>query len=457
MLSPRTTGLITLLVLLSCRIALGTDLSQATLASNPPPSFMTSSPSLAPVPGTVGPSDIGNPSYTPSVMALPVSQTTPIGGGGPLIDASNMHKFYTFSAALRETYDDNVGTSSHAQSSIETGASGSVLVSFPMEDTQFSAGYTIGATYYTQTAGTGNSWQYTNNLGAQLTHTFSERFSLNAADNLSDSPEPNIYSSTGTPYRDGQSISNLFSSGFSAQWTPRIGTQTTYSNTIVRYLDNPSVSTTQDSMQNTASETVSFTVLPTVSASCGGSFDTTTYDNDPRGYSSYTGFVGGSWQPLPNVSTSLRAGGSYTESQQINNSVSGLSPYVDLSGSWQIGRRSSLSGDYAHEITPSDNAGASAQQSDRITANFSYILTSQLSTHLQVSYSSNNTTSSQVYDPTTTSSYKETVYAVEAGASYNFIKYCSFTFDISGSGVSSQLQGDDYNREEVTIGVRGTY
>ncbi len=107
-----------------------------------------------------------------------------------------------------------------------------------MENTNFTAGYTFTSTYYTQTDNTGQPWQYSNEFSAQLRHDFSERFSVNAAESFIDSPEPNIYGTTGTPYRDGQNLSNAFTAGFSGQWTPLIGSQTTYSNTIVRYTDN---------------------------------------------------------------------------------------------------------------------------------------------------------------------------------------------------------------------------
>ena len=439
--------------------------SQAIDASSVDPNSYLANPAIAPVPGAVGPADIGNPASTPSVMALPVQPTgsTTIGTGGPAVDASNMHKFYTFSVDLRETYDDNVGTSnSNKQSSLETSISPSVLVSFPIENSNFSAGYTFSETYYSQTAGTGNNLQYSNSFNAQYSHTFSDRFSLTAGDSLVDSPEPNIYGTTGTPYRDGQNVSNAFNAGLSAQWTPLIGSQTTYANTIVRYLDEAEIAATQDNMENTASQSVSFTVTPTISGSLGGVYDNTSYDQDPRGYTSYTGFIGGSWGALPNVNASLRVGGTYTEStQQEGNgptTTSGsASPYADISASWAIGKNSSLSGDYSHEVTPSDYAGSSSQESDRLSGSFSYTVTPQVSTHFQVSYSYNTVSQSQIYSTSNTSSYDETVYSADAGASYNFIKYFSLNFDISESGVSSGIPDSSYNREEVSFGVRGTY
>ena len=122
-------------------------------------------------------------------------------------------------------------------------------------------------------------------------------------------------------------------------------------------------------VQNTASQTCSITVVPTFSVNFGGIFDTISYDQDPRGYTSLTSFIGGTWTALPNVTLSLRVGGSYTEtSQQLGDgtttSATQVAPYADLSGSWQIGERSSLSADYSHETTPSDYFGSNAEESD---------------------------------------------------------------------------------------------
>jgi len=454
---PRATGWTTLCLLLSCRIAIGTDLSQATQSSVPPQSLQTSAPA------TVGPADIGNTAATPSLMALPAEPAPTAGGIGIApADAANTHKFYTFSVELRETYDDNVGTSdTNKQSALETSLAPSVLVDFPMGNTEFSAGYTFTGTYYSQTAGTGKNLQYSHIFTANFKHDFSERFSLNLADSLIDSPDPNLYGTTGTPYRNGQNLSNAFNGGLSAQWTPILGTQTTYANTIVRYLNNPDEAAAQDNEQNTVSQTFSFTVVPTFSVNFGGIFDTINYDQNPRGYDSYTGFIGGSWTALPNLTLSLRVGGSYTLTDQLQAdgtlaTQSQVAPYVDLSGSWQIGQRSSLTADYSHETTPSDYFGSNAAESDRVSATFNYLVTTQLSTHLQLAYTYSDISGADLYFGGTPS-YTETVYSGDVGASYNFIKYFSLNFDINVSGVSSEIAGRDYNRDQVSFGVRGTY
>jgi hypothetical protein len=214
-------------------------------------------------------------------------------------------------------------------------------------------------------------------------------------------------------------------------------------------------------MENTASQSVGFSFLPKITLNLGGIFDNVTYDDVSRGYTNYSAFAGASWQALPSLSTSFRGGASYTLAQQAAangqlQSESSIAPYVDVSATWQIGERSSLSGDYSHEVTPTDQIGANGQQSDRVSANFSYAITPQLSSHLQVIYTYNEI-SGALINSSSLQSYDETDYAADAGISYNFVKYFSLTFDIYESGVSSQISDRDYSRDQFTVGIRGTY
>jgi len=402
----------------------------------------------------IGPTNTASPAI-PAMMALPADT------GSPGSDASTHRKFYTFTASLREIYDNNVNTASiNPQSSLETELSPSILVDFPMDNADFSARYTLGITYYSNaaavnggsTGSNGGSLQYTQEFVAQYTHLFSGRFSLGLADQFLNYTEPSLFENTGTAYNNGTYNSNAFSGTLSAQWTPLLGTTTTYSNTIIKY-DNAAVAVDQNSMENTGSQTISFAVLPKISVAVGGIGDNITYDTDNRGYTSYTGFIGAQWQALPSVSVTGRGGGSYTETVQ-NQEL--FSPYGALSLSWTLGMRSALSFDYAHEVTPSDQIGANGQTSDRFSGNFRYDITPSLSTHLQGTYT-NATISQQLAVAGISSSYNEGEYALDTGFTYHYNRYLDFDWGITLSGVTMETNGGDYSREEASLGVRGTY
>src|SRR6202050_846223 len=408
-------GLITLCLLLSCRLVVALD-----AASNNPaplnPAFNGSPES----PFTSSPN--ANAS-TPALMALPANV-------GNSTDSSTSTKFYTLSASLREIYDDNVNTSDkNPIASFETQLSPSVLVDFPMENSNFSARYTLGLTYYSdynggnqsngnnnnnKGNGGGGSLDYTHEFVAQYSHSFSDLFILALAEQFRYYTDPSIFESTGTLYRNGSYVSNSFNGSIGAQWTPLFGTTTTYANTTVRY-DEAAVAFAQDNEENTASQTFSFAVLPKINASFGAILDDITYDHILRGYTSYTGFLGMQWQALPSLSFTGRGGASYTEKLQ---DPSRLSPSAALSADWILGKRSGLSFNYSHEVTPSDQVGANGQTSDRVTGNFRYDILTNLSTHLQLIFTEAEYTNLLTKTSNLNSNYNETDYGVDTGVAY---------------------------------------
>jgi hypothetical protein len=398
------------------------------------------------------------------MMALPANNP-------PLAsDASATRKFYTLTASLREIYDDNVNTThTNPQTSLDTDLAPSVLVDFPMEDSDFSARYTFDMLIYgsnpnngaTNGGGSSNSSsiQYSHEFVAQYAHAFSDRFNLNLAESLRYFIQPSILESTGTNYQNGPYVSNTLNGTATAQWTPLFGTTTTYANTIVKY-DNAAVALGQNSTENTGSQTFSFSILPKISLSVGGIGDDITYDSASRGYTTYTGFIGGQWQALPSLSVTARGGGTYIEPVQSQGQSQGqasFAPYVAITIPWTLGARSSLSFDYAHEITPSDQTGANGQTSDRFSASFRYDITARLSSHLQGVFT-HAVISSLLTTSGSGGGYSEDDYYLDTGLTYHYNTYLDFNAGVTLSGVSSeQIIANSYERDQVYLGVRGTY
>ncbi len=441
MSSRRPHGLITLCLLLSCRFVWAVDQSY-----------------VAPInPATVGSPDVTSPSGPPALMALPANSP-------PLApDASSTRKFYTLSAELREIYDDNVGTThTNPQAAFETELSPSVLVDFPTADNDFSARYTFDLTYYSKGGANGEtskngSVDYTHEFVAQYKHSFSDRFNLNVSEQFRYYTEPSIYESVGTPYRNGAYVSNSLNGTFTGQWTPLLGSTTTYSNTIVRY-DEAAIAQGQDSIENTASQSINFSVAPKIQLALGGIIDDISYDEIARGYTNYTGFAGAGWQVLPSLNVTVRGGGSYIQLDQAGtqSDSSPLSPYAAFSLDWSLGARSELTFDYAHEVTPTYQTGADAQSSDRVSANLRYDITPFLSAHLQGIYTESNISQSFITS-TTLHSYNEDEYSLDTGLTYKYNTYLSIDGGVTLSGVDSGLDYLNYTRDETYVGIRGTY
>ena len=211
-------------------------------------------------------------------MAEPAASTTTTSSSGPTVsEAGQGPKFYTITASLREEYDDNIFTSNTGKvGSFETDISPSILVNFPMEDSDFSARYTFDGIYYEHRPG--GSFDNTHEFVAQYKHSFSDRFGFNIAEQFRYFTDPSLFESTGTVFRNGAYYSNTINTAFSAQWTPLFSTLTSFSNTVVKYEDG-SIAFEQDYMENTGSQNFSFAILPKVNVVFGGILDTISYDD----------------------------------------------------------------------------------------------------------------------------------------------------------------------------------
>ena len=437
-------GLITLCLLLTCRLGVAIDPTASTDLASP----VSSTPSAS-----SGPPDTTTPITGPALLAVPANTGSP---GG--IDAGTNKRIYTLTASLRETYDDNVGTNNNdTQSSLETTLAPSILISIPSNEGNFTARYSLGLTYYSQaqsqsSSGNSDRLEVSHEINAQYAHAFSERFNLSLVELFRYYTEPSLDQNTGTAFRNGAYFFNSFNGSFFAQWTPLFGTTTTYANNFINYQD-PTVGDSGDDVENTGSQTFSYALLPKISASIGGIVDNVAYKDDLRGYSNYTAFLGLQWQALPSVSLSVRGGASYTETV---NDLTSLSPYGALSLSWNLGERSNLSFDYSHEVTPSSQIGAQGQESDRVNAGFSYNITPRLSARLEGTYTSSSVTQSLATEGITIST-NETVFYVDTSLSYRFDKYFDIDTGITESANKSDTSDRNYTRSQVYAGIRGTY
>ena len=385
-------------------------------------------------------------------LSTPASEPTPAPAGASLAgDASDNKKPFTISATLREIYDDNIFTAkTNTVSSFETEFSPSILLDFPMQDSEFTARYTFGVTYYENRPG--DSFDYTHEFAAQYKHSFSDRFNMNVAEDFRYFTEPSLFESVGTPYRSGAYYDNMINLGFNGQWTPLFGTSTTYANNIIKYETN-SIATGQDNVENTISQSFLFAILPKVNLVFGAIYDDTSYDSIARGYTSYTGDTGLDWQALPTLSIGGRVGASYTDAEQAGSTVT---PYGAVTVNWQLGARSSLKFDYTHSVVPTDLVSAEGQVADRFDTTFTYNISPKLNVHLDGIFTYGQYTQ-DLTAPGTTPNFNEDDFGLDTGVVYHLNNLIDLSAGYLLSGVSSQLSIRDYTRDQIYVGVRGTY
>lgn len=403
-------------------------------------------PSLNQPPG-IGPTPSGTSTVTPA------AGLTPAPGQVSGMDTSTTPKFYTITASLREEYDDNIYTTKDNKvDSFVTEFSPSFLVDFPMQDSEFSARYTFGLDYY-EHAPAGNSVQYTHEGLIRYTHNFSDRFSLDIRDQGGYYDQPDLLEAAGTPFVNGSYYLNTAAVVFNAQWTPLFGTTTSYSNIAVLY-NNSAIATFQNSDENTVAQDFRFAFAPKWNFIFGGIYDDIDYFDYDRGYSDYTGDVGLDWQALPSLSLGIRGGATYTvASGGVPDSVS---PYAAFTLQWQLGKRSNLSFGYTHNVVPTDVVNAVGQEADRFSLRFSYDITPDVTLHIE-GIETHSRYSSDLLQPNTTPAFSEDDFGLDLGGQYRVTQNFAVEAGYLLSDVSSGENFRDYTRNQVYIGVRGTY
>ena len=390
------------------------------------------------------------PTPSPATNQLPREFSPPstASSANTLPDAANSTKFYTITASLREEYDDNIYTTKdNKQGSAVTEFSPSFLVNLPMQDSSFTGRYTFGIDYYEAKSRDVND--YTNELLLRYNHRYSDRFSLDLRDQAGYYTQPDLLNAEGTPFRNGEYFVNTATAEFDAQWTPLFGTSTSYSNVAFLYSESD-IARSQNFDENTFSNDFRFAVFPKYNLIAGVIFDDIDYFEVDRGYTDYTGNVGLDWAILPTITLSGRVGGTITESDASDS----VSPYASITFSWQLGKRSNLTLDYLHNVVPTDVVTAVGQEADRFSARFSYDFTARLTGHLAATYTHSDYTSDLLLAG---SSFEEDDLGLDTGLEYRVTSNFSFEGGYSLSNISSGEEYRDYTRNQVYLGVRGTY
>jgi hypothetical protein len=397
-----------------------------------------------------------------SVHATPVATggaatTAATADTGGLADTiSDLKRFFTITCDVREEYDDNIYTSSTANkyASLKEEITPSILFSYPMENSTFDARYTFGYTYFNHHA-PGQSSEIDHDVVLRYNHAFSDRFNFDLRDAGGYHTDPSLLSSLGAVNREGAYISNIFTGEFTAQWTPLFGTVTSYSNNFIEY-QNSTVGNQQNSDENTISQDFRFAFWPTVTFATGLILDNIEYLQSPRGFTSYTGNVGLDWQTLPSLSLGFRIGGTITALNQGGGDST--TPYASANANWQLGERSRLIAAYVHTVTPTDVFFAQGAESDRFTANFLYNITADITTHLEGIYTHSNVTQDFLtVNGGGTSAFTENIASFDTGVTYHYNQYIDFEAGYIFSVVDSEEQFRDYTRNQLYLGVRGTY
>jgi len=363
-------------------------------------------------------------------------------------------KPFTVSATLREEYDSNVFTSDTDQvDSFITSIEPAILFNYPMDETVLSFRYGFTGLFYVDRPG--NDFDFNQDFTGRFAHTFSPNFDIDLRDHFGYSQEQQIGAGAVVQRRLGSNYLNEFSAAATAKWTERFSTLTTYRNNYEHYVDS-SVGNTNNYDENTLSNDFRITVLPTTTAVVNLTGDRIDYETIPRSNTGFIFSVGADHYLTPVWLLSGRAGGEF---RMYDNSTFGdqLSPYASLDMIWNYAPKSSLKFSYQHTTAITDISSYSDAETDQFSVGIEHYFTPKFSVGASAQYVLAVYQSRDSFTPVS-GDLDENTANFNLHAGYEFNQYLSFLAGYTYSFVSSEVSsGRDYDRNQVYIGVRGTY
>ncbi|MDZ4789418.1 MAG: outer membrane beta-barrel protein [Blastochloris sp.] len=362
-------------------------------------------------------------------------------------------KPYTISVNLREEYDDNINASSvNEESSFKTIISPEFIFKYPMDQTMFSFSYLFDATYYNDRQG--DEWDMGHTFVGRVNHKFTERFEIDLRNRFKYSAEPELGNGVAVNRRLGNGYSNDLNLDATYAWTERFSTVTGYNNTIASYED-PIISLGNDYVKHGVTQDFRLSVLPTTTAVVAYAYDTFDYEKSPRDFDTHTLTVGADHYLLREWLISGRVGAQYlmNENPILDDN---LGPYANIKSVWNFLPRSSFTAGYSFRTQVTDAAVFGNQQTHTFDLGVSHAWTARFSTSLSAQYALASFDQNQSLIPVNQSFYENT-FSAQLRASYAWTDWLSTDAGYIRSMSDSNVFGREFERNQVYIGIRGTY
>ncbi len=361
---------------------------------------------------------------------------------------------FTVTALIRGEYDDNINTSnSNKQSSWKIIGEPSIIYNKKDDNTSYAARYTASAAYFFDRPG--DEIDLSHELYGRIKHQFSDRVGIDVRDRLRLTQEPQILDAPGSLYlrTNNDYIYNTFDGDLMIQWTPKFGTITGYGNDVWDY-DDKQISKDEDRMVHRGRHEFRYLVIPTTTLIAGGLVNYNDYWNVRRDFISYTGMLGIDHDLTSQATIGLRGG--YTHTDFIYGG-SYNSPYGQVLFNWELGAKSSINASYSHTMAATSLNTYYAREADTVTLGGRYQWTPKFSTRAQgVATFGEHKTEFKIGQPTITK-IRENIYGVDLALNYEVNKNLELEAGYTYTTVDSNIKFNEYDRNRVYFGVRGTY
>ena len=395
-------------------------------------------------------------------------------------------KAWTISAALRGFYDDNVNTSGGSGTAIDTfgfEVSPSLAYELPLDQTYLSLAYTFSYKYYEESprAGTGDHDDMTHTIAAKLVHALSESTSVKLRDSFVIGQEPDTLQngfSADSPLRiSGDNIRNHGAISLSHQFTPVIGVQVGYKNSLFDYDDETALgySAYLDRVEHHINLDGRWTLANNSVAILGYAFaagcytgdqpitddgDAVTTDelfSDSRNYNSHYVYGGLEHTFRPDLVGSVRLGARFSDYYNSPADESSTSPYAEASLRYTYARDSSVEFGLRHDQSASDRfsiMGTSITTDSDTTVVYgalTHAITPVLSGSLMGQFQNNNFNGGALDNET------EQFFMLNAALRYQFTPNIAGTLSYNYDNLDSDQVNRGYDRNRVYLGAVFTY
>jgi Putative beta-barrel porin 2 len=397
-------------------------------------------------------------------------------------------KAWSVGASLRGFYDDNYTlASSHEQDSFGFVVSPTIGINLPMEQTLLTADYIYSMYYYD--ARKNDKIDQNHQFVLSLSHSFSERYSLELKDSFVVAQEPSLIDPSIVSYpgrANGNNIRNTGSARFHAELTRQLGLVVGYGNTFYDYensggnYNHPSLSGLMDRMEQSANIDLRWLMARNTTGIIGYQFSAVDYTQNEQIGASLVGTPG--WQMLlinhstdrnnyshfvyagvdqvfnEQLSGNLRAGVQLTDYyNDPHNTTETLSPYVEASLAYAYAAGSSAQLGFRHARNQTDVVSAfngqltQDQESSVVFASINHQITPKLIASLlgSVQWSTFNGGSQD--------GKTDTYYSVGPTLTYNFNQHLSADISYNYTMLDSGIAGRDYARNQIFLGITAAY
>jgi len=400
----------------------------------------------------------------------------------PGLSSQEASKVWSVSLAVRGFYDDNYNTADDGNSvpknqqprdSFGIEVRPSVSVNMPMDQTLLTFGYTYSLKWYEGRSGDEESpydQQHFVNLG--LDHAFNEKCRVTVTDAFAFTSEPDLaVGGGGVPVRsEHNNLNNVAGLYLHHEFTDQFGIVVGYENTLVDYnQDGPgSYSATMDRLEHLFILNLRWQAFPqtifvfgyqygivdyTGDEAIGGGFQ-----SDDRNNTSHYLYVGADKTFNPNLVFSGRIGYQAIDFDESKVGSSSGSPYSDTSLTYTymplcsatIGIRGSYS---ATDVTAPD-ANGEITGGVRSLAGYLNVLhhfTPDFSTSLMGSFQQNT------FDGGLNDDDTETIATIGLSLAYQINQYLAAETGYNFDTVNSDVDGRDYTRNRVYVGLKASY